>query len=62
MLGHSGIAYPAYADFARFDLEDGFDRSLQSVLQSDDAIGLQAQGLDRLDVECVREVRGPELD
>ena len=61
-VGAHGIAHRAHTDLARFDLEHGFDCALEGVLQSDDAVGLQAQGLDGLDVERVSEGGSPELD
>ena len=56
-----GITHRAYADFARLCLKYSFDRSLEGVLQRNDAVGFQTQGLDRLDVECVGEIGRPEL-
>lgn len=44
------------------DLGDPLDGALEGVLEGDDAVGVESQGLDRLDVEGVGEVGGPELD
>jgi hypothetical protein len=61
-VGRFRIADGDHADFVRFDLEDALDGALEGMLQGDDAVRLQAQRLDRLDIEGIREIGSPEFD
>ena len=60
-VGRLGVAQGDDADFVWLHLEDRFDGALERVFEGDDAFRLEAEGCDGLDVEGIREVRGPEL-
>ncbi len=60
-VGRIGIANGHDTDLVGFDLEDTLDGALQRVLQRDHAFGLKPERLNRLDVERIGQIRGPEL-
>ena len=61
-IGSLRIAHGDHADFVGLDLKDSFDGAFERMLQSDDAIRLQSERLNRLDIERIGEIGGPKLD